>query len=220
MELLGEAHEAGEVGLARRLLLAEPAGNLDEKAPCACAIARTVSAAGASARAAQDTQHVPSRRPGEEGAAAPLVGDTGVREGFLELLRLRVDPVEDRRVLERDALADERRDPRDDGRDLTLDERLGPGERFLAGGPCRSQHLLGPGKHWHEAVREREDLRRRAVVALKPYHRRVRKPLWHREEVLGRRARERVDRLVVVADDAEVVAFAEPAFEQTSAGGG
>ena len=33
--------------------------------------------------------------------------------------------------------------------------------------------------------------------------------------MLGRRARERVDRLVVVADDAEVVAFAEPAFEQT-----
>ena len=36
----------------------------------------------------------------------------------------------------------------------------------------------------------------------------------HREQMLGRRAGERVDRLVVVADDAELVARAEPELEQ------
>ena len=42
----------------------------------------------------------------------------------------------------------------------------------------------------------------------------MREPLRHREEVLRRRAGERVDRLVVVADDAELVARAEPELEQ------
>ena len=42
----------------------------------------------------------------------------------------------------------------------------------------------------------------------------MREPLRHREQVLRRSAGERVDRLVVVADDAELVARAEPELEQ------
>ena len=58
---------------------------------------------------------------------------------------------------------------------------------------------------------------RRAVVLLEPHDRRLRVPLREPEEVLGRRAGERVDRLVVVADDAEVVAVAEPALRAAPA---
>ena len=64
------------------------------------------------------------------------------------------------------------------------------------------------------AVREVEDLRRRAVVLLEAHDRRVGEPFGEAEQVLGRRAGERVDRLVVVAHDAEVVARAEPSVEQ------
>ena len=42
----------------------------------------------------------------------------------------------------------------------------------------------------------------------------MRVPAGEAQQVLGRRAGERVDRLVIVADHAEVVALAEPAFEQ------
>jgi hypothetical protein len=42
----------------------------------------------------------------------------------------------------------------------------------------------------------------------------VREPPREAQEVLGRSAGERVDRLVVVADDTEVVALAEPPVEQ------
>ena len=80
--------------------------------------------------------------------------------------------------------------------------------------PRRAQRLLGAAEAWHEPVREREHLRRRAVVLLEAEHLRPREPLRHAEQVLGRGAGERVDRLVVVADDAEVVARAEPQPEQ------
>src|SRR6185295_3332919 len=65
-----------------------------------------------------------------------------------------------------------------------------------------------------ETVREREHLRRRAIVLLQAHDERVREAPRHVEQVLRAGARERVDRLVVVADDAEVVAFAEPEVEQ------
>ena len=65
-----------------------------------------------------------------------------------------------------------------------------------------------------ETVREVEDLRRGAVVLLEADDRRVREPSREAQQVLGRGAGERVDRLVVVADDAEVVARAEPPIEQ------
>ena len=78
----------------------------------------------------------------------------------------------------------------------------------------RSERLPEPAEMRSQAVREVEDLRRGAVVLLEAHDRRVREPTRETEQVVGRRAGERVDRLVVVAHDAEVVASAEPAVEQ------
>src|SRR5581483_7150217 len=78
----------------------------------------------------------------------------------------------------------------------------------------RSQHLLGPAEPRNELVREREHLRRGAVVLREPYDGRVRKARGHAEQMLGPGAGEAVDRLVVVADNAEVVAIAESELEQ------
>ena len=95
--------------------------------------------------------------------------------------------------------------------------------RSSGSGPVRTrraQRLLGAAELRHEPVRELEHLRRRAVVLLEPDHRRVREPLRHREQVLGRRAGERVDRLVVVADDAELVARRRATGRAASAAAG
>ena len=79
-------------------------------------------------------------------------------------------------------------------------------------GPLRSnsaQRLLGAAEPRHEPVREREHRRRRAVVRLQPDD-----AASPGQQVGGRRAREAVDRLVVVADHAQVVPVAEPELEQ------
>ena len=81
-------------------------------------------------------------------------------------------------------------------------------------GPRRAQRLLGAAEPRHEPVREREHLRRRAVVLLQPHDRRLREPRREPEQPLRRGAGEAVDRLVVVADRAEVVARPEPELEQ------
>ena len=78
----------------------------------------------------------------------------------------------------------------------------------------RAQHLLGPAEPRHEQVRELEHLRARAVVLLEPHHCGVRVARGDAEQPAGRGSREAVDRLVVVADDAEVVAVAEPELEE------
>src|SRR5439155_11945122 len=62
-----------------------------------------------------------------------------------------------------------------------------------------------------EPAREREHLRCRAVVLLEPDDRGA---LREREQVLGAGAGEAVDRLVVVADRAEIFPLAEPELEQ------
>ena len=87
-------------------------------------------------------------------------------------------------------------------------------DRLRPGRARRTQHLLGAGQPGDEAVREREHLRRRAVVLLESHDRRVGEARRDAEQVLGPGAGEGVDRLVVVADDAEVVAVAEPVLEQ------
>ena len=132
-------------------------------------------------------------------------------ERFLEVGQPRVRAAENRDALERhvggaDALGDRAR--------LVLGRR----ERAHGGlrpvGARRAQRLLRAAEVRHEPVREREHLRRRAVVLLEPHDGRVRESLGHGEQVLGPGAGERVDRLVVVADDAEVVAVAEPEVEE------
>ncbi len=65
-----------------------------------------------------------------------------------------------------------------------------------------------------QAVGELEDLRRGAVVPRQVEHARARMPLAERRQEVRRRAGERVDRLVDVADDAQVRPVAEPQLEQ------
>jgi hypothetical protein len=74
-----------------------------------------------------------------------------------------------------------------------------------AGGPRRGQ-LLGelPKVVRDRRVGERQDLRRRSVVARQPVGRRAGIPLREAEDVLERRAAEGVDRLRVVADHGDV----------------
>ncbi len=103
----------------------------------------------------------------------------------------------------------ERCDVGDDRRDLRLGVLAGAEHRRLSGGPRRAQHLLRAAELRDEAVRELEDLRRRAIVLLQ-----AEDLALHAQEVLRRRAGERVDRLVVVADDAQLVAAPEPALEE------
>ena len=133
---------------------------------------------------------------------------------LLEVHEPRVRAAEDRDLVVRNP---ERANPfRDELGFVVARAQLGLG----AVGTCRVQRLLGSAELRHEPVREREHLRRGAVVLLQPITAACGKRCRHREQVLGRRTRERVDRLVVVADDAQLVAVAEPQLEEASAGAG
>jgi hypothetical protein len=72
----------------------------------------------------------------------------------------------------------------------------------------------GSGGLGDDGVREPDDLRRRAVVAHEPHLLRAGEAAAELEQVGRRGAGEAVDRLVGVADDAQVVATAEPGVEQ------
>ncbi len=65
-----------------------------------------------------------------------------------------------------------------------------------------------------DPVGQAQDLRRRPVVGLEPDDPRRRVSSREPDEIVARGAGERVDRLVLVADDREVVAAAEPRLEQ------
>ncbi len=95
------------------------------------------------------------------------------------------------------------------GRRECRHDRLRPGRARVGRSTFSAPASLGD-----EAIRKREHLRRRAVVLLEPDDRRVGKARRDAEQVLGPGAGEGVDRLVVVADDAEIVAVAEPVLEQ------
>jgi hypothetical protein len=101
----------------------------------------------------------------------------------------------------------------DDVRGLGIGPRKGAQDRLWAARPHGAQNLLRAAELRHEPVCRREHRGSRPVVLLQPDDRRVRKPLRHAEQVLGARAREGVDRLVVVTDRAELVAVAEPPVE-------
>ena len=130
---------------------------------------------------------------------------------LLEVGQAGVRAREDRNLFER---ALELSDPRDDRRAFVglRDERLH--DRLRPVRPHRAEHLLRAAELRHQPVRDREHLRRRAVVLLEPHDDRVREARRHRQQVLRAGTRERVDRLIVVADDAELVAAAEPEIEQ------
>ena len=212
-ELLHQRQQAREVGLARQLLLAEPAGRVGDPALSLHDLRDRAERRGV-LPSSQQPQRPPRGRPLDERRAAHLERDPGEREGLLVVLRARVQAVEHRHLLVRDALAGEAPHLADDELGLGQPVGLHQGQRLLAAGPDGAQHLLRAAQLGHEPVRDREDLRRRAVVLLEPHDERAGKARGHRQEILRRRARERVDRLVVVADDAEVVAVAEPALEE------
>ncbi len=89
-----------------------------------------------------------------------------------------------------------------------------PHHRVRPVGAHGPQHLGCATEVRHQPVREGEHLRRRAVVLLQPDDGGVRETVGDAEQVLGSGAGERVDGLVVVADDAEVVPIAQPEVEQ------
>ena len=82
--------------------------------------------------------------------------------------------------------------------------RRDAGEPLVGGGSAGRQ----------DAVRQRQDLGRRAVVGLEPHDPRVRVALLEADQVVAGGAGERVDRLVLVADDREVLPPAEPRVEE------
>src|SRR5207244_2155865 len=98
--------------------------------------------------------------------------------------------------------------------DMCSDIEPGPHDRS---GPVRTrrrERLRRTAEPWHETVRELEHLRGRAVVPLEPHDACVGEASRQREQPLRARTREAVDRLVVVADRAELVPLAEPEIEQ------
>ena len=130
---------------------------------------------------------------------------------LLEVGQARVRATEDRDLLERRA---ELADCRDDFAALRLRRGEGAYDGLGTVVKRRAQHLLRAAELRHEPVRKLEHLRRRAVVLLEPHDERIRIAARHVEQMLRPGAGERVDRLVVVADHAEVVAAAEPMLEQ------
>ncbi len=132
-------------------------------------------------------------------------------ERLFEVGQPRVRAAEDRDALERHVGGANRLD---NGARLVLGRRERAHGRLRPVGARRAQGLLRAAEVRHEPVREHEHLRRRAVVLLEPYNGRVREAARHAEQVLRPGAGERVDRLVVVADDAEIVSVAEPEVEE------
>jgi hypothetical protein len=150
----------------------------------------------------------------QEPALPHLVGDARLAERLLVADRARVRPVEDGDLVERDGvLGVQGTDPvGDEPRFVRPVKR--PRERLGAGPAEGPERLLGPAETGSEAVREGEDLGCRAVVRLEANDRRPGIAGRHLLEVARRRPRERVDRLVIVADGAEVVSAAEPELEE------
>lgn len=85
------------------------------------------------------------------------------------------------------------------GRALADELEAGPGDAAA----CRTDDPVGEGHH----------LRRGTVVAFEPDHGGVRESAGEVEQILRGGTGERVDRLIRVADDGEVVAVAEPRVE-------
>src|SRR5207248_3384374 len=166
LELAGQAHEALEVELPRGLGLADPRWKRVQEAigPCEALDLLGDQRRGA---APERREEAPGRRASQERAGPYLVGNARVGEGFLVVLRARVDAVEDGHLLPRDLLSlVELPCGLDDESELgfTIGEasrdRLGPVR------PRRPQRLLRAAEPGHERVRERENLRGRGVVVL------------------------------------------------------
>jgi hypothetical protein len=89
-----------------------------------------------------------------------------------------------------------------------------PHDRLGAVRKRRRERLRRAAESRHEAIRQLDHLRGRAVVPLEPHDEGMWEAPRQCEQPLCARAREAVNRLVVVADRAEVVPVAEPEVEQ------
>ena len=212
LELRGQGAEPTEVGLARDLVVGVVValGVVPERVRDAVHDIRD----GSRGRALQLLQHGLRSRAAQERAVAHLIRDARGRERLLERLGAGVDPVQDRDLFQRDVVGAQLVHGLDDRRDLLLHVVDGTRDHRRSRLHRRLERLAEPAQVRGQLVREAEDLRRRAVVALQADDRRVREPIREPEQVVGRGAGERVDRLVIVAHDAEVVAIAQPAVEQ------
>ncbi len=169
---------------------------------------------GSRGRPLQLLQHGLGSRAAEERAVAHLIRDARGGERLLERLGASVDPVQDRDLLQRDVVGAQLVHGLHDRCDLFLHVVDGTRDHRRSGLHRRLERLAEPAQVRGQLVREAEDLGRRAIVALQADDRRLREPVREPEQMVGRCAGERVDRLVVVAHHAEVVAIAEPAVEQ------
>ena len=166
----------------------------------------------------QRQQRLPDFLAAEEAlAAAHLERDTGLGERLFVDLRLRVDAVEHRDLRGCGARLDQVLDLL--GHRGGLGHLVGVfGERRRRAGVALADEVQLAAGHpaaggGDDAVGQRHHLRRGPVVALQPHHRGVGKPPRKVEQVARCGAGERVDGLVGVADDREVVAAAEPGVE-------
>ena len=150
-------------------------------------------------------------------AAADLIGDARLGQRFLVDLGLGVHPVQDGDLGCRGAGFDQSRDRRGHrggfrGLVGMFVERRGRARLALTDQLQLAARDPAPGGRDH-LVGQRHHLRSRPVVALEPDDCGVRKPPGEVQQVARRGPGERVDGLVGVADDGEVVAVAQPGRE-------
>ena len=212
-----ERAQAGEVGLTRGLLLGvgRRLGVVAELVGDARTASASVAALAASSRAS--TARGPGRR--RNAPSRTWYGMPGGGERLLVRLRSCVDPVQHR------DLVPAPRPRREGGARPPTTTRPRPsasGAARAIGGARRVrrvQRLAEPA----QAGAERGSPARapRATSGSSPRGARpsLREAAREPEQVLGRRAREGVDRLVVVAHHAELVALAQPALEQRRCSG-
>ena len=149
-------------------------------------------------------------------AADHLVGDVEPHQRVLQHAALGIRPVEDRDVAAGDALLV--CEPLDLGRDVprlgVLVLELGDVDGLAAADVAPQLLGLAALVVRHDRVRRREDRLRGAVVLLQLHDMRAREVTLEVEDVRDVRAAEAVDRLVVVADHADVALLACEQLQQ------
>ena len=208
-QLVRERDEAREVVLARAARARRARRAAPRSQPRSPAARSTASAAGPPAPRSRFEQ--PARAVAREQRGA-LERDPRAVQHLFVVGRARIRPEQHRDLLERQPLGVQLADPLDDEGAL----RAGivePAQLRL--GPVGAPRRAAASRRRRAAARAGS--RARAPAASSGSSPRAGTPApgrAQREQVLGGGAGEAVDRLVVVADDAEVVAVAEPVLEQ------